>query len=100
MVGFGGERRMQRDHRRLARQRFRVGVIDSDLFGPIRGGKRIVSQHFHSESTENLCCYPTDLAGAEDARRFAVEIETNKTVERKVYIHNTVARPWHLASER
>src|SRR5215813_8518139 len=91
---------MQRNHFAFAGQSPRLGVLDAIFLGPIGHWKRIVSQHSHSETAQDLRSHPANFSGAENPGGLAMKIKPNQTVERKIQVMNAIACAWNFAIKR
>ena len=92
MVCLGRQRHVQRNDFGFARERFCIGVFDARFGGPIRDWKWIISQHSHPETAQYVSDDASDLSGADDASGFAMKIETDQPIERKIQVVHTVVR--------
>src|SRR5437870_4280560 len=72
VVRLRRQRRVQRDHFALARQRPRVGVYHTMLLRPLVRGKQVESQHFHPKPTQTFRGHSPDSTPRENPGCLAV----------------------------
>ena len=69
------------------------------LGGPVPIRERIIGEHLHAESAQDLGNDAPDLAGAHDAGGLAVQVEADQAIEREVELAHTVEGAVDLAVE-
>src|SRR5476651_1694504 len=91
---------MQADNVRLGQESIERNITRAGLNKIGCRRSRIKRQQRHAETGHDAAEYPPDYTRANNAKRLAVQVETQQAVKRKIAVASSGISPMQLAIER